>query len=217
MDKYNILIRQDIMTRSVEQIGVELAQELGMENPPSCTGDVIKMARMKQRMTQKELADEIGVAVASIKKYERCGRADGQYPPIPKLAKITAVLGIDARMLLAFAAETTEEKGAIWTPVLQDVMSANGENVAKMLERAMEQFFASMQASVETGQPSGPAAVFFEQMIAKGYEQGFEAGKNEGSTTPSEKNEPEGSVAKQSPSGSMTTQSPNANEGTGDG
>jgi len=72
-------------------------------------GDVLRMYRSLRKLTKAELAVKACISVGSVSKYERAGYSDGQYPPLPKFAKLVYVLKINPSDLLRFLGETDDE------------------------------------------------------------------------------------------------------------
>ncbi|WP_417452499.1 helix-turn-helix domain-containing protein [Kiloniella sp.] len=60
-------------------------------------GELIRVARDKKGVSRVKLAKFIGASLNSMVKYEKAGEEGGQYPPLPKLAKICELLNIDPR------------------------------------------------------------------------------------------------------------------------
>ena len=58
-------------------------------------GDYLRFEREKKGWPRTTLAKFARMSPNSLVKYERAGYPDGQYPPIPKLAKICELLDID--------------------------------------------------------------------------------------------------------------------------
>lgn len=73
-----------------------LAQKGILEGTPLSVGSFIKQKRVQKGMSQKELADQTGINVSSIKQYER----DGAFPTIEKAAMLAKILEFDANNLL---------------------------------------------------------------------------------------------------------------------
>ena len=59
-------------------------------------GNIIRKARLEQKMTQKQLADKIGISDKAISKWE-CGYGN---PDISLILKLSNILSIDVRELL---------------------------------------------------------------------------------------------------------------------
>jgi transcriptional regulator with XRE-family HTH domain len=59
-------------------------------------GNIILKARLEQKMTQKQLADKMGISDKAISKWE-CGSGN---PDISLILKLSNILGIDVRELL---------------------------------------------------------------------------------------------------------------------
>lgn len=59
-------------------------------------GNIIRKARLQQKMTQKQLADKIGISDKAISKWE-CGYGN---PDISLVLKLSDILSIDVRELL---------------------------------------------------------------------------------------------------------------------
>jgi transcriptional regulator with XRE-family HTH domain len=52
--------------------------------------DSLKVLRVKKKLTQKELAEKIGVTEATISKWER-GKS---FPDVPKIDKLAEIFGV---------------------------------------------------------------------------------------------------------------------------
>ncbi|GLC81660.1 helix-turn-helix domain-containing protein [Lacrimispora brassicae] len=59
-------------------------------------GNIIRKARLEQKMTQKQLADKIDISDKAISKWE-CGSGN---PNVSLIIKLSDILGIDVRELL---------------------------------------------------------------------------------------------------------------------
>lgn len=73
------------------------------------TGNLIATLRKEKRLTQKELADKLGISPKTVSKWER----GNGFPDVGLLSELSAVFGVDIKKLLA--GELPEE----------NVMSAN--------------------------------------------------------------------------------------------
>lgn len=73
-------------------------------------GNLLKNGRNAQNLTRQQLADIVGANVNSIAKYERAGKKNGQYPPLPMLAKITKILRLPTSEIFAEVSEDEEDK-----------------------------------------------------------------------------------------------------------
>jgi hypothetical protein len=68
-----------------------------LKSSPSVAGSLILAARLKSGLTQRELADRLGVSQPTVAAYET-GR---RQPTVPTLMKWLAAAGFDLRMKLA--------------------------------------------------------------------------------------------------------------------
>lgn len=59
-------------------------------------GNIIRKARLEQKMTQKQLADKMDISDKAISKWE-CGSGN---PDISLILKLSNILGIDVQELL---------------------------------------------------------------------------------------------------------------------
>ncbi len=73
------------------------------------TGNLIATLRKEKKLTQKELADKLGISPKTVSKWER----GNGFPDVGLLSELSAVFGVDVKKLLA--GELPEE----------NVMSAN--------------------------------------------------------------------------------------------
>ena len=72
--------------------------------PVETLGDVLLYVRKKTLgWSRAELTKRTGIPSNSISKYELAGRQGGQYPPIPKLTLLCAIMEIDVRVLLSYS------------------------------------------------------------------------------------------------------------------
>ena len=68
-----------------------------LQSSPSVAGSLILAARLKSGLTQRELADRLGVSQPTVAAYES-GR---RQPTVPTLMRWLAAAGFDLRMTLA--------------------------------------------------------------------------------------------------------------------
>lgn len=68
-------------------------------------GSTLRFARERKKLTRQELADLSGVNVNSIAKYERAGERNGQFPPLPILARFAMLLGLSLEKIFTEVAD----------------------------------------------------------------------------------------------------------------
>lgn len=174
----------------------DLARESGQskvaERPTEAFGQMIKLARKEVGLSREELAEIVGVTVNSIAKYERAGLSSGQYPPIPKLAKIIAATKLDARSLMASATEDWNEQKVILGSSLEPIGEAMGhmnelfEQITPFLAGEFFKVLASAAAE------DGPAKEFLSQKaeaVAEELQQRKESPEDDLPSPPSSKND----------------------------
>lgn len=76
-------------------------------------GQLIKSKREQIGLSRKGLADQLGVNVNSIAKYEKAGEIGGQYPPYPVLARIVDALGLNPTAVFAEGLEDEKSKARL--------------------------------------------------------------------------------------------------------
>lgn len=107
-------------------------------------GEILKEARLMREWSRNDLAELTGFSANAIAKYEKAGKKGGQYPSMPRLAKLCALLELDARLILALCAEdqetsakivSTDAVGSI-TEAFGDILSKIAISFAKVREEA---------------------------------------------------------------------------------
>lgn len=82
-----------------------------MTQPMESFGSRLKMARVKQGLTQKQLGDAVGISYQGVWNYER----RGDEPSATILFALSDALGVDARWL--FSGQVRDDcKDTIFTP-----------------------------------------------------------------------------------------------------
>ncbi len=71
---------------------------------------MLKIGREQRQLSRKQLAELIGANVNSIAKYEKAGEENGQYPPLPVLARLTSELNLSPARIFAEVAENPKDK-----------------------------------------------------------------------------------------------------------
>ena len=86
--------------------------------------NVFKFLRLREKLSQQELADKIGVAKSTISMYENGNRE----PDFEMLEKIADFFNVDMNYLLGTSAKTTSLKSSDYTPSYEDVESMIARN-----------------------------------------------------------------------------------------
>ena len=116
------------------------------------TGERIRNARKRAGMTQKELADRLGVQFQNVSSLER----DERSPKFETLKKIAAALDVSVGELLGTDPQSDSRHRAIW----QD-----------SLERKLQAIGCSIGADLDNGElwinrPKGPIKVTLDELEA---------------------------------------------------
>ena len=138
------------LTEYMSNIAKASGHEEVAVKPQHAFGQMIKLARKEKKITRKELADIVGVSINAIAKYERAGLSSGQYPPIPRLAKIIAATGLDARSLMAAATDDFQEQKAILGGALEPLGKVLGET-NELMEAFAPHFFQALADTFSEG------------------------------------------------------------------
>jgi len=73
-------------------------------------GKLLKNGRAAEGLTRKQLSALVGANINSIAKYEQAGEVNGQFPPLPMLAKIVSVLNLSPSEVFSVVCEDDEDK-----------------------------------------------------------------------------------------------------------
>jgi len=88
---------------------MEMAEARQETNGEMTVASFLKSCRLEAGLSQKELAEQAGVGLSSIKQYER--ENNGAVPPVDKAAKLAYALGFDPRDLFSVAIGVDFRKG----------------------------------------------------------------------------------------------------------
>lgn len=67
----------------------------------------LKKARNDKKMTQKQLAEAVGLSTATVSSYENSERTDGKMPTLDKVFAISELLGVSVDWLCGKASDQT--------------------------------------------------------------------------------------------------------------
>jgi len=110
-------------------------------------GENIKKYRKASRLTQKELAEKIGVSTITIQNYENSRRE----PSIEKLNKIAKELGINASSLLSdnFSSKINEFDETIKEIIICHVQKYNDTHDDKVIENLINELISAYRTKEE--------------------------------------------------------------------
>ncbi len=140
-------------------------------------GILLKKARKKRGVTRQQLADEVRVNINSIAKYERAGEKNGQFPPLPTIARLCVALNVSSADVFLAVCETDEERNFFQVRMVHTL-----EKLASIFYY-LEDTVASMEIPMEIAHdqliellPAKPDNEKFEEMLALAYPKGRGSG-----------------------------------------
>lgn len=114
-------------------------------------GKRIQAARRNKRMTQKQLAESMGVVTGTIQQYE----LDKRQPRIDQIKKIAAALGVSVPYLIGYEEELQKITETVEQVQRQynDIIQPEKERIERALKPIQDQLAAAGLGGVATKKP----------------------------------------------------------------
>lgn len=122
-------------------------------------GDRLKAVRTHLRLTQKEMADLLGIHVNSISQYER----ETVYPQVTVISEL-AEKGIDLTWLLTGNGRMLRETAPVVGPI--DVATGPDPKIFRSIVDGLSNLFRDLNQKVAAGQLAERAAEMYPEIAA---------------------------------------------------
>lgn len=155
-------------------LGKESAQQIPVNQEPTTLGALMQQARIKAGMTQKQLADKLGISFVLISQYE-CGV---KKPKIDTLVKIADILGVTLEDL--YTSQTEDNPPCYYLPIASGMVATldwharkNHRTLIEELDIAVDSYLDNVAMAGELNEtyytPAGQEKRRIEQQKLQGY------------------------------------------------